>query len=460
MEQSLQPPETSSSLSQPTTDVRLRPSAHYRNLHMFQVKHRVYEQQYMDLYYARFDQLRHSARDAAITSWGEEPLDCLQHIATGVPCVLVGTLYKDMRLKPSVLAQYIQDLEDMAGAVVTSGTNCYVSEGDSLFLEDNSSRVALVAATNSQGLHVNKLVTGMVVAVRGEQHESRGFKVSDVALPNVPPVCMPEGLQSSSSPLYVAIVGGLPLGGTPSSSCSDAKLLHSDEQLERLNLLLRFVEGDLGTATSKWQQLSSRIVRLVIGGSTLASCAVDHTVLQEADRYFDRLAEAVPVDVLPGEGDPTNASLPQLPLAPTLFTFARRRKTFQSVSNPYGFELNEVRFVGCSGQAVADICRYSDNTEMEALRLIAQCRCLSPTSPDTLPSYPFQQQDLSVLGEPFPHVLFSTGCGRLTYEQLGEVMQDDEKKGPLLLCVPSFADTGEIALVDINTLNVERVKFL
>lgn len=45
-----------------------------------------------------------------------------------------------------------------------------------------------------------------------------------------------------------------------------------------------------------------------------------------------------------------------------------------------------------SGEPVHNITSYSKNNKMNALKLIAQSRILSPTSPDTLGCYPFTKK--------------------------------------------------------------------
>ena len=46
--------------------------------------------------------------------------------------------------------------------------------------------------------------------------------------------------------------------------------------------------------------------------------------LRELDVLLTQLAASVPVDLMPGEGDPTNQALPQQPLHPCMFPEAAR----------------------------------------------------------------------------------------------------------------------------------------
>ena len=72
--------------------------------------------------------------------------------------VAVGTLYKDMKLKPTVLKEYTEN-RTMAAQL---GADTFIAGTDSLILEDESARIRLTGE-----LDVEALVTGVVVAVRG-----------------------------------------------------------------------------------------------------------------------------------------------------------------------------------------------------------------------------------------------------------------------------------------------------
>jgi DNA polymerase delta subunit 2 len=52
-----------------------------------------------------------------------------------------------------------------------------------------------------------------------------------------------------------------------------------------------------------------------------------------------QIATSVNVDLLPGETDPTNNSLPQQPFSRVLLPKASRLTTFRSTPNPYEAEI-------------------------------------------------------------------------------------------------------------------------
>lgn len=53
---------------------------------------------------------------------------------------------------------------------------------------------------------------------------------------------------------------------------------------------------------------------------------------------------SVPVDVMPGEFDPTNYTLPQQPLHHCMLPLASTYSTLQLVTNPYQADVDDVRW--------------------------------------------------------------------------------------------------------------------
>jgi len=83
-------------------------------------------------------------------------------------CILLGTLYKEMKLKPSILDEYVKDVRSRppASARLTRpqlalpraavGSDKFVSDDDSLLIEDEGARVKLLG----DGLPVSLLASG------------------------------------------------------------------------------------------------------------------------------------------------------------------------------------------------------------------------------------------------------------------------------------------------------------
>lgn len=79
---------------------------------------------------------------------------------------------------------------------------------------------------------------------------------------------------------------------------------------------------------------------------------------RDVDMCLTELAGSVPVDVMPGAGDPANYSLPQQPLHPCLFPGAAAFPSLQRATNPHAFAVDGVSFLGTSGQNVDDVYRW------------------------------------------------------------------------------------------------------
>lgn len=100
------------------------------------------------------------------------------------------------------------------------------------------------------------------------------------------------------------------------------------------------------------------------------------------------LSQAHKVVILPGENDPTNRALPQLPLKTGLFSLTSSLGTTQFQSNPSISVIEESHFIFDSGQAINDIGKYStESNVLKATRLILESRHLAPSAPDTLCKY-------------------------------------------------------------------------
>lgn len=69
------------------------------------------------------------------------------------------------------------------------------------------------------------------------------------------------------------------------------------------------------------------------------------------------LAAAVPVDVMPGAGDPANYTLPQQPLHRCLLPGAAAYSSLHRAPNPHDFSVDGMAFLGTSGQNVDDVAR-------------------------------------------------------------------------------------------------------
>jgi DNA polymerase delta subunit 2 len=328
-----------------------------------------------------------------------------------------------------------------------------------------------------------RLVTGVVLAVRGRLDSSSSFAVEAVCVagfapqPPLPPsVALGEGEAAArEGDQYLALVSGLDVG--PEGDGAHALALQ---------LLLDYLSAHVGGGGAELS-LQGRIVRLVVCGGLLSEAEVGKPVVAEASKAKNAranrslaaalhaleamllpVAASLPIDLMAGAGDPSNVNLPQQPLHHCLLPLLARHAHFAAVTNPHAFELAGLRVVGTSGQPVTDALKYrreaADGAAAEAaagplsseqaLEDMLRWRHLAPTAPDTLPCFPYAMSDPFVLAET-PHVAFAGNQPRYGTRLLR--LADGARVR--LVSVPSFAATRTAVLVNLRTLRCHPISF-
>ena len=128
---------------------------------------------------------------------------------------------------------------------------------------------------------------------------------------------------------------------------------------------------------------------------------------------------------------------------------------FDSQTNPADFDLDGYRFLGTGGQTVDDVYKYVAGEErLEMMEAMLRWRLTAPTAPDTLWCYPFQDGDQFVLKE-CPHV-FIVG-NQPKFETT--IIEGPRGERVRLVTVPKFSETGEIVVMNMETLVPEVIKF-
>ncbi|KAL2004089.1 hypothetical protein VTN02DRAFT_309 [Thermoascus thermophilus] len=229
--------------------------------------------------------------------------------------------------------------------------------------------------------------------------------------------------------------------------------------------------------------------------------AYNASPITQLDSFLSEILPSIPVTLMPGENDPANFSLPQQEIHRAMFPRARAYCSgarpgdenaepgwFDSVTNPWEGDVEGWRLWGSSGQNVDDVLRYLDfsdedgNVDEEAadadarirvMEAMLRWRCAVPTAPDTLWCYPFQANDPFVL-QSCPHIFFAGNQPRFktavvegdttfrlngTDTEMTDAAAEDSLGARVrLLSIPKFHETGELVLVDTETLEVEVVR--
>ncbi|XP_071377234.1 DNA polymerase delta subunit 2 [Centroberyx affinis] len=414
----------------------------------FRLGERSFNRQYAHIYATRLMQMRPLLTERAQQKWGADVrIRKLCDLQTGEQCCIVGTLFKHMELQPSILKEISEEHNLLPQPPRTK----FISETDDLILEDELQRIKLEGKIDK-----DKCVTGSVIAIYGAEKNDGKFTVEDYCTADLP---LQTARPALSSDKFVLLASGLGLGSS-----------HADSMLG-LQLLVDMVTGQLGDQGE--QSGAATISRVLLAGNLLSQSTQDKEASTkpkyltkktqagsvEAIRLLDelllQLVASVPVDVMPGQYDPTNYTLPQQPLHRCMFPLSSVYPTLQLASNPYQANIDGVRFLGTSGQNVCDIQKYSSmDSHLEILENTLRLRHLAPTAPDTLGCYPFYQKDPFILEE-CPHVYFSGNAPSLE----SKLIKGPDGQEVLLITVPEFSSTQMACLVNLRTLECEPISF-
>lgn len=85
------------------------------------------------------------------------PIRQVCSVVQGEECILIGTLFKQMNLQPSILKELSDEIDVPIPSVAAEN---FTSDDDTLYLEDMLQRIVLVGDINK-----NDLVTGKSYAV-------------------------------------------------------------------------------------------------------------------------------------------------------------------------------------------------------------------------------------------------------------------------------------------------------
>ena len=426
---------------------------------------RDYSNQYFHIYQFRLQQLKERVRKECIAKWKngfqlqDKPVvekKKVLDIQGKEPCWAVGTIYCEMKYKPNILTEVINDTYG-APDLVKSYT---APDGsDEIMLEDESGRVLLVG----DFIKSTPFVTGVVVGLLGMEADAGTFQVLDI--------CYPTPLVQKSLPdpttlkgKKVALVSGLNISTT------------SPEHPLKLQLLQELMMGRLFN-----QEKISQVGKLIICGNSVdvpiteASSGKLISCLEEMGVFLVNTLQSISIDLMPGYKDPTDKALPQQPLHKALFKDSIKkyiddinRDILYLTTNPYKFDTNGLDILATSGENINDICKYViphqnsesqeciiNDTSVEHRLDLMECTLkwqnIAPTSPDTLWSYPFKDSDPFILNE-WPHVYIAGN-----QPQYGSKDVDINGCKIKMISVPEYSTTGSVVLLDLETLETEVI---
>ncbi|GAA5836017.1 hypothetical protein JCM3766R1_005130 [Sporobolomyces carnicolor] len=456
-----------------------------------------FSQQYANLYWLRLVVLRNRLEQRARQRWsrlqGNRPrhVKRLLEIENGKLCYVLGTLYVDMPLKPNVLEDLARDHHITA----PPKRDKYHSKSDEVMLEDESGRVRLVGTKMIED--AGSFVTGTIVACLGAETSSGDFEVFEYmycGMPDQPerPTRRQRPTEGEEEGEWIAIASGLEMGNE-----QDVGDLKSELFVEWLN-------GELGA--NEDSQEAIKVSRLVLAGNSLAqpdlslvdenkkkrygydSSLYSSRPTRALDEFLSQLSPTLPIDLMPGDQDPTAPTMPQQSLHPALLPNAAQWQHFVGRTNPWSFKVNDTTFLGTSGQTIDDVYKYLETRDrLSIAQQTLEWSHIAPTCPDTLWCYPFTDRDPFILSET-PHVYFIGNQPRFEtklvererrrdeHDDDDEGLDDDvrgrEEDGKerdektttrttrvRIVLVPKFRETGQVVLVNSESLEVKLVDF-
>ncbi|KAK8870000.1 hypothetical protein IAR55_000570 [Kwoniella newhampshirensis] len=477
----------------PSESVFTRPNPPYSSLpelskpFLLDPASRSYKHQYANIYFVRLVELRPVVEERAQERWksvrGKPPLlPRILNLTRSQLCYIVGTVYMDMPLKPNVL-------EDMARdhwLAPPAPRAKFFSAQDAVHLEDESGRVRLVGDVikREREREGGGLVTGVIMAALGMETSSGDFEVIDLCFAGLPDVLKPAAgpskvngkgkqkaddtdvdmdertnAQGSEEKTWVALVSGLSVGAQEAPADLKAELL---------------VEWLIGEGGGPLDQLDGgRIARLVLAGNSLTTPVrgeddkkikrfnslskpvfQNHPTKTLSALLSDLLASSLPINLIPGPSDPAGATLPQQSLPKVMFGGKAKTEGLECETNPCWMEVGQRSFLGLGGQTLDDIFKYLPSSSRLAMaRRTLEWRHVAPTAPDTLWIYPFPDADPFIIKHR-PDIYF---IGNQPEFETALVGESDSPTRIVLL--PSFAKSGTVALVCLETLECKTINF-
>ncbi|XP_071963088.1 DNA polymerase delta subunit 2-like [Antedon mediterranea] len=433
------------------TEEQLKLSRGTSNYHshcdQFIIKDRNYSRQYAHLYAQRLKCFYPTLEKTIQRKWGNSINICkLFELKKGERCCVIGTIFKSMELRPNIL----KEISDEHNLMPQPSREKYISDSDTLILEDDLQRISLVG-----NIDVSKAVIGTIVAVLGKEDSSSKFEVEDITFVDLPsqiPATPPEQDRS------VLLMSGLGIGS-------------EDQHLLNLQMMIDMVTGNLGNIED--QKMTANIVQVIVAGNSLSSNAKNKDAMSMAkyltrntspissagvrnlDDILAQLVSSIPVDIMPGEQDPANYTLPQQPLHRCMFPRASLYSSLNLVTNPYEATIGGFRFCGTSGQNVESIYRTTTmDDRMEILETTLKAGHVAPTAPDLLGCYPYFNDDPFIIKH-CPHIYFTGNQPKFQTKR----WTDSLGKKVTLICIPEFHTTQTCVLVNLRTMECQPLTF-
>lgn len=333
-------------------------------------------------------------------------MDRIIELSEGMRSIATGTIVKEMSKRKEVVGDFSEEQQSKVDDQAKDGRGVFQtisSDSDKLVLEDDSGRVILnltglgVKDKVGDNLKLCELATGIVASVVGSVMSTGEMEVEGIFLANLEAKDVPGVVEEEAAGVTKAKVGDV------QSNLDPCVLLVSGLEMGKegsetlpLQLLTDYISG--ASVEAEEEQLlgegsGAHLCRVLLCGGNVRAVKDTEDVksaaepVKQLDDFLCQLCANLPVDLIPGASDPTNAMMPQASIHPCLLPNALTYSTLNTTPNPYSSRIGGVRFLGTSGQPIEDMRKYTaavDASSMDVDGEGAVAEAVAPSEMDVL----------------------------------------------------------------------------
>ncbi|KAI3386445.1 hypothetical protein SNEBB_009101 [Seison nebaliae] len=450
--------------------------------------------QYSKIYQDRLSQFRPILRDNLKSKFG----NCQYEFVEQIPDLsseknkvqmLIGIIFKKMHKRPNVFQEIYADNDEIVddlykseakkekiersqdlpvfgekeNKTTTNFYECYISQEDTVYLEDEIQRIKIKFKNNEQ----NFLTTGCCVGICG-RNVGGTLEIDNYIFP-IRNQIERRLFQTKDKILFLSTLADVTF---------DKNELDIDEMKTNLNetILNSF---HLLIDDIKYQKiLFNDIKSLILIGNILPSfshdvykkhrlvnCSVGNRLenlpnnqlkIERLDKILFKLLENLSIYIVPGANDPTTYILPQQPISKIFFPRCKDHHNFHSITSPSILNLIEendegkLKLLISNGRVINDCMKQTTFPKpIDAMEYLLKTSHLCPMAPDSIPMVPFEKDPFQL--RDIPDIFI---CGNQPiYEH--KSFQNSSYRSELI-SIPSFINKFQSIILDLKSMTSQK----